>query len=231
MAWRLLSFALLALTACDHQPADQPREERSKPAESGFQLSQIANLALPQAMASLQKSEDGQALAPYLVKCALPIERRMAAGREDLPGGMGLVPEWNERPMTVTERRWISACLLALMNASGEHVEVSVTGNHANLPSSAEEPAFREYGLQSSRKLTHVVLSATACNDRLRLVIEDDGRASEAAQAKPIGSSMDLARMRLEHAYAGQYQLSAAARPDRGYAVQIEVPLRMAADS
>ena len=144
MAWRLLSLVLLATTACDRQPAVPPREEQTKPAETGFQLSQISNLALPEAMTLLQEAADGRALSPYLVKCALPAQRQIAAEDEKLPGGLGLAPEWLERPMTAKERRWISACLLALMNASGEHVEVSLAGGHDNLPSSAEEPVFRE---------------------------------------------------------------------------------------
>lgn len=144
MAWRLFSIAFLALATCDRPTAVQPREEQSEATETGFQLSEIANLALPRAMALLQRAADGQALTPYLVKCALPAEQRMAAGGEELPGGLGLVPEWLERPMTASERRWVSACLLALMNASGEHVEVSLTGSHGNLPSTAEEPIFRE---------------------------------------------------------------------------------------
>ncbi len=144
MAWRLLLLGLLVLSGCDRQTAgQQPQKEQKRP-ETGFQLAEIASLALPQAIALLHKAADGRALSPYLIKCSLPAGQHMTAGGENLPGGLGLVPQWADRPMNATERRWISACLLALMNASGEHVEVSLTGDHRNLPSSAEEPVFRE---------------------------------------------------------------------------------------
>jgi LytS/YehU family sensor histidine kinase len=107
--------------------------------------------------------------------------------------------------------------------------EVSADVRNALVPPLILQPLLEEtikYGLQSSRKLTHVVLSAKACDDRLQVTIEDDGRANEASQTKPIVSSMDLARMRLEHAFAGQYRLSTTDKPGRGHIVQIDVPLR-----
>jgi hypothetical protein len=46
-------------------------------------------------------------------------------GREHrFRGGEALAPAWAERPMSDSEQRWVSACLLARTNAFGERVPV-----------------------------------------------------------------------------------------------------------
>src|SRR5206468_2931601 len=56
----------------------------------------------------------------YLVRCALPADIELYAQhgteRFTFPGSMGLAPRWLYEAMTPSEERWVSACLLALVN-------------------------------------------------------------------------------------------------------------------
>lgn len=80
MAWRLLLVGLLVLSGCDRQTAgQQPQKEQKRP-ETGFQLAEIASLALPQAIALLHKAADGRALSPYLIKCCAELGTAALAG-------------------------------------------------------------------------------------------------------------------------------------------------------
>src|SRR5262245_12337593 len=66
----------------------------------------------------------------YLVTCALPksiiLYTQQGTARFTFPGQMGLAPGWLKHPMTPAEERWVSACMLALVNYFGRHVEVSM---------------------------------------------------------------------------------------------------------
>jgi hypothetical protein len=74
----------------------------------------------------------------YLVRCALPadIELYTQHGTErfTFPGQMGLAPRWLSEAMTPSEERWVSACLLALVNYFGKQVRVSLRATRPPVP-------------------------------------------------------------------------------------------------
>jgi hypothetical protein len=74
----------------------------------------------------------------YLVTCALPqhivLYTQHGAERFTFPGQMGLAPGWLTRPMTLQEERWVSACMLALVNYFGKHIDVSLRAEPPPVP-------------------------------------------------------------------------------------------------
>ncbi len=66
----------------------------------------------------------------YLVRCALSEDITLYADhgteRFTFQGRMGLAPRWLSEAMTLSEERWVSACLLAHVNYWGKHVMVSM---------------------------------------------------------------------------------------------------------
>lgn len=107
---RLLVLAL-ALTAPLIATAETPRRvEISNPA--------------------LISSADARQNLKYLSSCALDKNTVLVGvykGQEyEFPGAMALAPSWAERALTGSERRWVSACILARTNAFGAHVQISM---------------------------------------------------------------------------------------------------------
>jgi len=64
------------------------------------------------------------------VRCALPADVALYADIEGerftFPGSIGLAPRWLTEAMTLSEERWVSACLLAHVNYFGKHVRISI---------------------------------------------------------------------------------------------------------
>jgi hypothetical protein len=52
-------------------------------------------------------------------------------------GSIGLAPRWLYEAMTPSEERWVSACLLALVNYFGKHVRVSMRATPPPVPALA----------------------------------------------------------------------------------------------
>ena len=74
----------------------------------------------------------------YLINCALPDSMVLfsvqGCERITFPGHLGLAPEWMKQPMTLPQERWVSACMLALTNYFGKHVDVSLHANPKLVP-------------------------------------------------------------------------------------------------
>lgn len=87
---------------------------------------------------TLAATETGRHQLKYLVNCALPdsVVLVSAQGHErfTFPGHLGLAPEWLKAPLTPIQERWVSACMLALTNYAGKHVEVSLHGKPGSTP-------------------------------------------------------------------------------------------------
>ncbi|MEO0485201.1 MAG: hypothetical protein AAF092_04745 [Pseudomonadota bacterium] len=82
----------------------------------------------------------------YLASCALAqgtvLRGSVGEQRYEFPGAMGLAPHWGTRALSASERRWVSACILARTNAFGANVLISMRnpdGIHAVLNSQPEE--------------------------------------------------------------------------------------------
>ena len=94
--------------------------------------------------AALIATEDARHRLKYLASCALD-EATTLAGTVDgkayeFPGGMGLASNWGNKPLTLAERRWVSACVLARTNAFGAHVLISMRADQGDIPSLMATP-------------------------------------------------------------------------------------------
>jgi hypothetical protein len=105
--------------------------------------------ALPNAEDWLLDPETLQ-LATYLVECALPandsITRVVDGQTIELGGLLGLAPEWKTGACDEDCQEWVSACLLARTNVSGETVSIWVTGAHEALAPQPPAGALLEAG-------------------------------------------------------------------------------------
>lgn len=101
----------------------------------------------------LINSEGGRELLQYVVRCAMPEGVTMRGVDEDgavyeFAGSLGLGEQWATGPLTPTAQRWVSACLLAHVNAFGVPVPISVRGAHPNL--TVDDAEQSEYLVQEA---------------------------------------------------------------------------------
>jgi hypothetical protein len=93
----------------------------------------------------------GRVFLDYAVKCALPAGQSVTASYlgtpYTFPGQVGIAPGWGSGPLSASDRRWLSACMLALVNATTTSVSVLLAGNHPALTASAG-PAAAAYTLR-----------------------------------------------------------------------------------
>jgi hypothetical protein len=84
------------------------------------------------------QTEPGREFVRYLADCALcagvAAYADVAGQRHEFPGAMGLAPHWLHRPLTETEQRWVSACLLARTNYFSVEVQISMRADHSPHP-------------------------------------------------------------------------------------------------
>jgi hypothetical protein len=97
-------------------------------------------LASPQGMAEdvgVLVDEETRPVAQYLVECALPLGSSIVKhvdGEElVLEGYLGLAPQWEQGACDVDCQQWVSACMLARTNVSGQSVQIALRGAHPAL--------------------------------------------------------------------------------------------------
>lgn len=80
---------------------------------------------------------DGRTFMDYAVKCALPAGDTISAEylgvTHTFKGHVGIAPEWKTEPLTESSRRWLSACILAHVNATSTPVTILLRGEHPAL--------------------------------------------------------------------------------------------------
>jgi len=88
----------------------------------------------------------GRELLSYMASCALPasvtLEAELDGETLSFPGSVGLAPAWADRALHASEQRWVSACLLARVNAHDTSVQVSLRGPHPALRADGDERAL-----------------------------------------------------------------------------------------
>lgn len=88
--------------------------------------------------------------ARYLVECALPVGSSITKTVDGqlmvFDGLLGLAPEWETDECDQDCQEWVSACLLARTNVSGQTVTIWVTGDHEALGWEAPTGALFEAG-------------------------------------------------------------------------------------
>jgi hypothetical protein len=102
--------------------------------DPGHALSTEAGLS---SAASLLTDSDLFGTAEYLVECALPyghsITKTVDGQTVVLSGLLGLAPEWETDACDQDCQEWVSACLLARTNVTGETVHIWMKGDHEAL--------------------------------------------------------------------------------------------------
>jgi len=78
-------------------------------------------------------SSSGRNTVAYLVRCALPsghsITKKDKSGNSyTFSGALGLAPGWENGATTQQDRYWISSCLMAHINTSGQHIPIWLDG-------------------------------------------------------------------------------------------------------
>jgi hypothetical protein len=90
-------------------------------------------------LGALVAAPGGLELLRYVAKCALPAEESLIVARpgddaiHELPGFVGLAPQWSDAPCDGECQRWVSACLLAHTNGQSAPVAISLRGEHPAL--------------------------------------------------------------------------------------------------
>jgi hypothetical protein len=74
----------------------------------------------------LMSTADGRTTVAYLVRCALPAGHAISKIDQDgnihtFEGQIGLAPEWESSACGQGCQRWVSACMLAMVNTTGAH--------------------------------------------------------------------------------------------------------------
>ena len=93
----------------------------------------------------LMTTADGRTTVSYLVRCALPAGRTITKADQygkmySFAGQIGVAPEWENGICLGSCERWVSACMLALVNTTGDHYPLWLV---------AQNPAIG-WGLDSS---------------------------------------------------------------------------------
>jgi hypothetical protein len=82
----------------------------------------------------LMTTADGRTVVSYIAKCALPEGRTLVKsynGRSyTFRGKIGLAPEWENGSCGGNCQEWVTACLLSMVNTTGEHVPIYMMAEH-----------------------------------------------------------------------------------------------------
>ena len=81
----------------------------------------------------LMTSDAGRSTISYLVRCALPSGHSLRKQDQrgnwyTFAGAMGLAPGWESGPATQDDRYWVSSCLMAHINTTGQHIPIYLDG-------------------------------------------------------------------------------------------------------
>jgi hypothetical protein len=75
----------------------------------------------------------GRATVSYLLRCALPSGRSITKRDQygvayTFSGALGLAPGWETAGATADDKYWVSSCMLAHINTTGQHIAIHLDG-------------------------------------------------------------------------------------------------------
>src|SRR5438105_3499268 len=82
---------------------------------------------------TLLSTPEGRHVVSFVVGCALP-KGQTRTGKDDVgvtyafDGELGLSPQWISHAPSASDRRWVSACMLARVNNFGTAMKISLHG-------------------------------------------------------------------------------------------------------
>ncbi|MFT3696426.1 MAG: hypothetical protein QM831_25015 [Kofleriaceae bacterium] len=97
----------------------------------------------------LVDTADGRDVLTYMLQCALSPSQSLTFAdstgvKWTFAGQIGVAPAWTTRALTVTEQRWVTACLLARVNYFGVVVNLSLQGDLQALKTTAADKPFTD---------------------------------------------------------------------------------------
>jgi hypothetical protein len=105
----------------------------------------LSSLSAAADLVAMADDDGGRELLTYMVSCALPagasIDVTTSSGVRTFQGLLGLAPRWLDAPLSLADRRWVSACLLARVNYYGVTVHLSMRGSTPALATTTSEVA------------------------------------------------------------------------------------------
>lgn len=150
----ILLFSLITVSGACVDQLDDTTDVTETPrlAVNGLTPSQMQYTNLDQApltasaIATLAETVEGAAYLDYVVGCALDSTQSITASGLTFYGSVGLVPAWTTRSITLSERRWVSACAIARTNQYGTRINISIRGNHPALAIDTDGGYVKEEG-------------------------------------------------------------------------------------
>jgi hypothetical protein len=131
-----------ALTPTDEEELGETTEEvqstnrlaANKLSAYKLQLAHLGDGALATTVGNLVATADGREVLSYVVGCALAADDRLSvlttSQKLTFVGSIGLAPMWKARALSASEKRWVSACVLARTNLYGIQIQLSLRGAH-----------------------------------------------------------------------------------------------------
>ncbi len=153
-----------------------------KPASDGGASPRAFALDIP--ADSYFATDVGRGLLKYLVRCAFDAttvaKLELSGETITYSGGLGLAPAWADRPLSLAEQRWVSACILSLANKFGKSVKVDLRGDHLKFGHDTPEE-FQLFSLHEGGFFGNLFISPPAA-------YVCQGRDISKISAFPIGS-------------------------------------------
>jgi hypothetical protein len=113
--------------------------------ENGFTENGFTENGLS-AIQIMENDPNAVEFAQYAYSCAMPpghhVTLTINGSPVDFDGSLGLAPEWENGPCQFECQRWISACMLARVNAYGVHVKLSLRAPRAQLLANGDTEAY-----------------------------------------------------------------------------------------
>ena len=132
----LKTFLAFMITMCLAFISNTQTHGNDRPGQ-GIKQSKVKQYELERN--DLMVSDTGRKFLSYLIDCALPEDTGVFFehdGRKyEYRGVMGLAPGWLDSPLTESEERWVSACMLARTNHFGTSVQISMRAEHGDFES------------------------------------------------------------------------------------------------
>ena len=94
------------------------------------------------AIAPYTDTADRRSYLEYIAACALDSTQSVSANGYTFVGAYGLATGWTSGALSASDRRWVSACVLARVNFFGVTLPISMRGSHAALALDAGESGY-----------------------------------------------------------------------------------------
>lgn len=153
---KYFAFVVLSLVVVSCKPSESVRSTKSNILSVSLMSAQhvsaqhdLATLAVNSSLVdngrlnipanNMTVNVDSLELLSLLIACAIPADTVIDPNGLGFFGEIGLAPNWVTRALTITEKRWISACVIARVSGDFLANAVSLRGIHPALSTNTDE--------------------------------------------------------------------------------------------